>query len=137
VREVRPTQTHGDAVETLTTPRLHADLSRQFQFSLLHFVFPKMKTALKGKRVQDADDIKKNVTADLNAVHLETSADCFQKLFKRFDKRIQVGVITLNCNTTIFYFLLFFVSFFHTSPGTLLPDDAYTHYSCPPHCNLI
>jgi hypothetical protein len=41
-----------------------------------------IKTALKGTRFLDVEDIKKNVMAELNAVPLETSADCFQKLFK-------------------------------------------------------
>jgi hypothetical protein len=44
-------------------------------------LFPTMKTALKGKKFQDAEDIKKNVTAELNAVPMEAFADCFQKLF--------------------------------------------------------
>jgi uncharacterized membrane protein YccF (DUF307 family) len=32
------------------------------------FLFPTVKTALKGNRFQDVEDIKKNVTAELNAV---------------------------------------------------------------------
>jgi hypothetical protein len=39
-----------------------------------------VKTALKGKRFQDAEDIEKNVMAELNAVPLEVFADRFQKL---------------------------------------------------------
>jgi hypothetical protein len=35
--------------------------------------------------------------------------------------------ITFNINKTIFYFLVFFISFFQTSPGTLLPDLVYNH----------
>jgi hypothetical protein len=35
-----------------------------------------VKTALKGKRFQDVESIKKNVTAELNAVPLEAFADC-------------------------------------------------------------
>jgi hypothetical protein len=50
-----------------------------------------MKTALKGERFQDVEDIKINVTTELNAVHLEAFADCSQKLFKRFNRCIQVG----------------------------------------------
>jgi hypothetical protein len=38
-----------------------------------------VKTALKGKRCQDVEDIKKNVMAELNAVPLEASA-----VFKNF-----------------------------------------------------
>jgi hypothetical protein len=42
---------------------------------------------------QDVEDIKdkKIVTAELNAVPLEAFADCFQKLFERSHKCIQVG----------------------------------------------
>jgi hypothetical protein len=50
-----------------------------------------VKTALKEKRFQDVEDIKKNVMAELNAVPLHASADCFQKLFERCNKCIQVG----------------------------------------------
>jgi hypothetical protein len=50
-----------------------------------------MKTALKGKRFQDVEDITKNVTVELNAVPLESFADCFQEIFERFNKFIQVG----------------------------------------------
>jgi hypothetical protein len=32
------------------------------------FLFPKAKTALKGKGFQDVEDIKENVTAELKAV---------------------------------------------------------------------
>jgi hypothetical protein len=49
-----------------------------------------VETALKGKRLQDVD-FKKNVMAELNAVPLEAFADCFQKLFERCNKCIQVG----------------------------------------------
>jgi hypothetical protein len=37
------------------------------------------------------EDIKKNVTAELNAVSLEPFADCFQKPFERCNKCIQLG----------------------------------------------
>jgi hypothetical protein len=55
------------------------------------FLFPTVKTALKGKRFQDVESIKKNVTAELNAALLEAFADCFQKPFERYNKYIQVG----------------------------------------------
>jgi hypothetical protein len=51
-----------------------------------------VKTALKGKKFQDAEDIKKNLTAGLNAVILEAFIGCSQKLFERFNTCIQVGV---------------------------------------------
>jgi hypothetical protein len=50
-----------------------------------------VKTALKGKWFQNVEDIKKIVMAELNIVPLETAADCFQKLFKQYNKRVQVG----------------------------------------------
>jgi hypothetical protein len=50
-----------------------------------------MKAALKGKRFQDVENIKKNVMAELNVVPLEAFADSFQKFFKGFNKCIQVG----------------------------------------------
>jgi histone-lysine N-methyltransferase SETMAR len=39
------------------------------------FLFPTVKTALKGNRFQDVEDIKKKVTAELNSVPLEAFAD--------------------------------------------------------------
>jgi hypothetical protein len=50
-----------------------------------------VKTALKGKKFQDVEDIKKNLTAELNAVPLEAFADCCEKRFVRCNKCIQVG----------------------------------------------
>jgi hypothetical protein len=50
-----------------------------------------VKTAFKGKRFQDVEDIKRNVMAELNAVPLEAFADCFQKLVEGCNKCIQVG----------------------------------------------
>jgi hypothetical protein len=41
------------------------------------FLFPTVKTALKGEMFQDVEDIKKIVTAELNAVPLEAFAGCF------------------------------------------------------------
>jgi hypothetical protein len=57
----------------------------------LHFLFSKAKIALKGKKFQDAEDIKENVTTELQAVLLEVIAGCFQKLFQRFNKCIKIG----------------------------------------------
>jgi hypothetical protein len=50
-----------------------------------------VKSALKGEMFQYAEGIKENVMAELNAVPLEAFVDCFQKLFKRINKHIQVG----------------------------------------------
>jgi hypothetical protein len=51
--------------------------------SFLHCIFlsAKVETALKGKKFQDVEDIKKNVSAELNALPLEAFAGCFRKLF--------------------------------------------------------
>jgi hypothetical protein len=46
------------------------------------FLFPMVRTTLKGKRSQDVEDIKKNVTVELNAVPLEAFADCFRNFLK-------------------------------------------------------
>jgi hypothetical protein len=43
------------------------------------FLFPTLKTTLKGKRLQDV----KNMAAELIAVPLQVLAACFQTLFKR------------------------------------------------------
>jgi hypothetical protein len=40
-----------------------------------------VKTALKGKRFQDAEDINKNVMDELNSIPLEAFANRFKKLF--------------------------------------------------------
>jgi hypothetical protein len=71
-----------------------------------------VKTALKGNRFRDAEDIKKNETAELNVVLLEVFANCFQKLFKHFNKCIKVGEDCLSNDKTIFDFPVLFISFF-------------------------
>jgi hypothetical protein len=43
------------------------------------FSIPYVKTALKGRKCQDAEDIKRNVTTNLNAVSLDTFHDCFMQ----------------------------------------------------------
>jgi hypothetical protein len=60
----------GDKPPTLPPELAPADI----------FLFPTMKTAVKGKTFQDAEDIKKTETAELNAVPLEAFAD-FSKTF--------------------------------------------------------
>jgi hypothetical protein len=39
-----------------------------------------VKTALKAKMFQDAEDIEKNMTAERKSIPLDVFADCFQKL---------------------------------------------------------
>jgi hypothetical protein len=50
-----------------------------------------VKTVLQENKFCDAEDIKKNVTAQLNAVPLEAFSDCLQKPFERFNTYNQVG----------------------------------------------
>jgi hypothetical protein len=89
--KIRPTQTHGwtERTEIHIIPRLQLDLSRQSQLSWLHFLFPKVKTALKGKRVKNVEDIKKNVNWTL--FPLEAFADCFLELLKLFNTCVEAG----------------------------------------------
>jgi hypothetical protein len=49
-----------------------------------------VNTALKGKRLQGVENIKKNVMAEVKAVPVEAFADCSKK-FKRFYDCTQVG----------------------------------------------
>jgi hypothetical protein len=89
-----------------------------------------VKTALQGKRFQDGEDIKKNVMAELNAVPLEAFADCFQKLFERCNKCNQVGGDYVDRNKIMFYFLVFFISFF-TPVRELYCQTTYHIIPCP------
>jgi hypothetical protein len=50
-----------------------------------------VKTVLEGKRFQNAEDIRKNMTAEMKAVPLEAFAYSFQKLFKPSNTCIQAG----------------------------------------------
>jgi hypothetical protein len=43
-----------------------------------------VKTALRQRGFRILEDIKENMTAELDAVALEVFAGCFQKLLKRF-----------------------------------------------------
>jgi hypothetical protein len=44
-------------------------------------------------------------------------------MIEQFNKCIWVEEITLNRNVTVIYFLEIFIYFFHTSLGTLLPEQ--------------
>jgi hypothetical protein len=70
-----------------------------------------VKTVLKEKRFQNVENVKKNVTAELNTVPLEAFADCFEKLFKPFNRYIQFDG-ALNIYETVLYFLIFLLIFF-------------------------
>jgi hypothetical protein len=79
IREVRPTQTHGRTEATETDTCQGFIHTCQDKHSYLHCVF----TSLKGKRFQDVEGIKKNVTADLNAVPLEAFPDYFKRIVNK------------------------------------------------------
>jgi histone-lysine N-methyltransferase SETMAR len=54
------------------------------------FLFPKIKFTLKGRRIEDKENIKRNVTKELLALH----ANYFKKCFQLFHERAQ------NCVTS-------------------------------------
>jgi hypothetical protein len=56
--------------------------------SVACFLFPKVKTALKGRRFQDIKDIQKNITTELNAVLLDALYDSFVQLLERHKKYV-------------------------------------------------
>jgi [histone H3]-lysine36 N-dimethyltransferase SETMAR len=56
-----------------------------------YFLFPKIKKKLKGKIFENIDDIKENVTRELNMVTLNQFSDCFASLQKRWQICIQRG----------------------------------------------
>jgi hypothetical protein len=84
-------------------PRYSPDLAAED-----FFISPMAKTAFKGKKFQDIEDIKKNVKAELNAVSLEAFSDCFQSLFERFNSVFKWVEITFNINKKFFIFFYFF-----------------------------
>jgi len=47
------------------------------------WLFPQLKTVLKGKRFEDTDAIKKNATSTLNTI----PKDSFQKYFQQWQDR--------------------------------------------------
>jgi hypothetical protein len=68
------------------------------------FLLPTVKTILKGKTFQDVEDIKKNVTAELNAVLLEAFA-VFKLILNDETNVFNLAEINLNRNRTFFDFL--------------------------------
>jgi hypothetical protein len=61
VREVRPTQTHegAEATEIHIKPRFRLDLLLRSQFSLLNFLSPKVKTALRERGFRTLKTLRK------------------------------------------------------------------------------
>jgi hypothetical protein len=82
-----------------------------------------LKTALKGKKFRNVQDIKKSVTAKLNAVLLEPN-DVFKSFLKHETNVFKHAETTFTTNKTIV--ASFYVLFpFYTSVETLLPDNAH------------
>jgi hypothetical protein len=76
------------------------------------FSFPQVKIALKGKRFQDVEDIKENVKAELNSFLWRHSPTLFKNFLKYSTNVFMWAEITFNSSKTIFYVLVFFISFF-------------------------
>jgi hypothetical protein len=89
IKFITHTHTHrqAEARKTHIMPRLCPGLSRQSQFTWLHFLFPKVKTDLKGKRFQDVEDIGRNMTAKLKLFFWRPLLT-FKQFFKQFNKCI-------------------------------------------------
>jgi hypothetical protein len=47
------------------------------------FLFPRLKSIMKGARFADVAEIQERVTAVLRSIHKEVFADNFQKLYER------------------------------------------------------
>jgi len=56
------------------------------------FILPEIKTILKGRRFHNINDIKMNVTANLNAVPLNTFDDSFVQ-FSEAVKKFGAGIL--------------------------------------------
>jgi hypothetical protein len=52
------------------------------------FLFPKIKSTLKGRRFGDTEDIKRNVTKELLALHANELDKCFQLICEGAQKRV-------------------------------------------------
>jgi len=75
---------HGTAV--IPHPPYSPDLA-----PLDFFLFPKLKSTLKGKRFESIDEIKTNSVTELKAIPKDAFLECFQKWKKRWDKCIKRG----------------------------------------------
>jgi hypothetical protein len=53
------------------------------------WIFPKLKSQLKGRRFQTADEIKENATRQLMAIPKKGFADCFENCKERWDKCVR------------------------------------------------
>jgi hypothetical protein len=50
------------------------------------FLFPKIKSTLKGRRFEGTVNIKRNVTKELLALHANEFKKCFQQLYQQAQK---------------------------------------------------
>jgi transposase len=64
--------------ELFTTPPYSSELSPSD-----YFIFPKIKSSVKGRRFRDTEDIKRNVTKELLALHADEFENCFQQIYER------------------------------------------------------
>jgi hypothetical protein len=111
-------RSNGDSHHAKASSRLGQD-SLKFLGCIFHF--PKAITALKVKRFQNAEQKR---DGRIERVSLQAFPGCFQNLFKRFNKWAQ---ITLNKNTTIFYFLVFLFFFSQQSGNFIARPRTYIH----------
>ena len=52
------------------------------------FLFPRLKSIMKGARFADVAAIQERVTAVLRQIPYQAFADSFQKLYERFQQRV-------------------------------------------------
>jgi hypothetical protein len=55
------------------------------------FLFPNLKSSLKGRRFQTVEEIEENSTRDLCTIPENTFQDAFQNLEKRWERSIKSG----------------------------------------------
>jgi hypothetical protein len=60
------------------------------------FLFPRLKSTLKGKRFQDVAEIQLNTTRQLQAIPKQTYQTCIEKWKDRWNRCIQSGGRTLK-----------------------------------------
>jgi hypothetical protein len=57
---------------------------------------PKIKSTLKGRRFEDTEDIKRNVTKELLALHANEFKRCFQQIYDAENVRHLKEIILRN-----------------------------------------
>jgi hypothetical protein len=71
----------NQGIPELNNPTFYPDLSPPDLF-----VFPKIKSRLKGRKFEDTEDIRRNVTKELLALHANEFHKCFQQFYERAQK---------------------------------------------------